>query len=147
MMCNRRVLIQELALRVRVRMPGGRSDGRRAEAGSCEGCQGLVLESPASEGRGLPVHQGAAMLHGDRPRAVRFGTDLPRACTIGRRTASIRHHNIVPSFIAPMPILLPQVLQFHDRYVSIDVTQIDGTTGSGDTIPVHIGYRAVIAIK
>lgn len=46
-----------------------------------------------------------------------------------------------------MPILPPQILQLYDGYVSIDVTQIDGTTVSGDTIPVHIGYRAVIAIK
>jgi len=62
-------------------------------------------------------------------------------------TESIRHNNIVSGFIPPMPILLPQFFQLYDGYVGIDVTQIDGTTVSGDTIPVHTGYRAVIAIK
>ena len=46
-----------------------------------------------------------------------------------------------------MPILDPQILQLYDVYVSIDVTQIDGTLVSGDTKPVHTGYLAVIAIK
>jgi hypothetical protein len=46
-----------------------------------------------------------------------------------------------------MPILRPQILQLYGGYVSIDVTEIDGTTVSGDTKPVHTCYRAVIAIK
>ncbi len=44
-------------------------------------------------------------------------------------------------------MLHPQILQLYDGYVSIDVTQIDGTPVSGDTIPVHTGYLAVIAVK
>ena len=62
-------------------------------------------------------------------------------------TDSIRHNNIVSGFIAPMPMLRPQILQLDDGDVRIDVTEIDGTTVSGDTKPVHAGDRAVIAIK
>jgi hypothetical protein len=46
-----------------------------------------------------------------------------------------------------MPILGPQLLQLDNGYVSIDVTEIDGTLVSGDTKPVHIGYLAVVTIK
>ena len=60
---------------------------------------------------------------------------------------SIRHNNIVSGFVPPMPILRPQILQLHDGYVSIDVTQIDGPAVSGDTIPVHTGLVTVIAIE
>jgi len=60
---------------------------------------------------------------------------------------SIRHNDVVSGFVASVPVLHPQVLQVHDCYVSIDVTDIDCEAVSGDAKSVHTGYRAVIAVE
>lgn len=110
-----------------------------------------TIELPTSRcSRRLTAVARTVTLGNEQPNAIR---DCPRVSSyafeekICDRTESIRDFNIVSWFIAPMPILRPQILQLYDGYVSIDVTEIDGTLVSGDTKPVHTGYRAVIAIK
>jgi hypothetical protein len=92
-----------------------------------------LLRRPASVDQGVaPGHLGeGAVFH-----ATGDGT-----------VPSIRHDDVVSAFVSAMPVLLPELLQFHDGDVRIDVTEIDGTTVSGDTVSMHAGDRTVVAVE